>query len=123
MKILIIDDNLTALSLIKTLLTSEGYDVVVTTKSIEGIVLALDNKFDCIVMDLLLDELNGIDATIEIRSKESFRNHIIAFTANKEMLENTDENIFDSTLSKPDIDGLVKLISELNIKLNEKNKS
>ena len=121
MKILIIDDNQTALSLIKTLLISEGYDVVVTTKSIEGIGFALETKFDCIVMDLLLDELNGIDATIKIRSEEKIRNHIIAFTANKEMLENTNVNIFDSTLSKPDIDGLLKLISDLNIKINEKN--
>jgi CheY-like chemotaxis protein len=114
MKILIVDDNQTALSLIKTLLTSENHDVMVTTKSRMGIEYANEFKFDCIIMDLLLDELNGIDATIEIRSNETFHNKIIAFTANKEMLEYTDKNIFDYTLIKPDIEGLLELINRLN---------
>ncbi len=67
-KILIIDDGVTHLLGVKRALEDEGYEVISTASSREGIALARSASPDCILLDLLMPEIDGVEVCREIKS-------------------------------------------------------
>ncbi len=86
LKLLIVDDTPMNLTLASKLLTRKGHNVV----AVENGKLALEefqkDQFDAILIDMQMPEINGLEATREIRrlEKESSKKltPIIAMTAN-----------------------------------------
>ena len=60
-RILTIDDSLTYLEFLGSHLEDEGYLVRKTTSGREGLELLLSESFDCVLVDLLMPELDGIE--------------------------------------------------------------
>ncbi len=58
-KILAIDDEAKALSLFKLNMESYGYEVLATTSSKAGILLAINEKPDLIILDIRMPEMDG----------------------------------------------------------------
>ena len=58
-RILFIDDNEEILSINKSHLTGQGFDVTCADTGINALALLKDNQYDCIVLDILLPELDG----------------------------------------------------------------
>ena len=58
-KILLIDDNEEILSVNESHLTRQGFHVTCTDTGIKALALLKDNKYDCIVLDILLPDLDG----------------------------------------------------------------
>jgi len=68
-KILVIDDDLSILELIKVNLEIEGFKVVVAEDAIQGIALNSQEKPDLIILDIMLPKLDGYTACQQIRAK------------------------------------------------------
>lgn len=68
-KILIIDDNKAFVDMLDDLLTSEGFlvDYFFCTEEIEDYIIL--NKYDLILLDIMLDKINGLDFLKAVRSE------------------------------------------------------
>lgn len=87
MKILLIEDNLLNQKVVIFYLQKLNYSITATTNGNEAIELVKKDKFDLILMDIMLPEKNGYEITKEIRQLEKESNNntpvpIIALTAN-----------------------------------------
>lgn len=66
-KILLVDDDAEVLDINKKFLIKEGYQVAVSTSPAKAISLLKQHPCDCIVLDVMMPELNGFDVCIKIR--------------------------------------------------------
>jgi len=81
-RVLIVEDNLDNLALVRYLVERAGYEVLEAMNGIEGVRVAREQHPDLILMDMALPELDGWAATKEIKSDLSTRDiPIIALTA------------------------------------------
>ena len=81
-RILIVEDNIIDVRLVKDILEVHGYDVLQTGDALEAIDLAVANLPDLILMDIQLPHMTGLEVTRRLRGDErSRRIPIIAVTA------------------------------------------
>jgi DNA-binding response OmpR family regulator len=66
-KILIVEDEATLLELIADKFISEGFEVFQATSAEKGIKLALKNKPDLILLDIILPKMDGIAMLRQLR--------------------------------------------------------
>lgn len=66
-KIMIVDNEMEIIQLIKLYLSREGYEVVWTTDSTKAAALAESEKPDLILLDVVMPGLNGIELCSKIR--------------------------------------------------------
>jgi len=71
MKILIVEDDNKILSFIEKGFNEHGFCVDVASDGEEGLYLALNNSYDCIILDIMLPTLNGIDILQKIRNEDN----------------------------------------------------
>jgi DNA-binding response OmpR family regulator len=69
MKILIVEDDLNILSLLKEHLKEEGFIIDVAQSGADGEYLAILNQYDVIILDWMLPEKSGIDVLKTLREK------------------------------------------------------
>ena len=67
MHILIVDDEINIRGLIRKYAIFEGYQVTEAANGMEAIEMCRNGKFDLIVMDVMMPELDGFSAVREIR--------------------------------------------------------
>lgn len=87
LSILLVEDNELNQKLMKITLKRYNYEVAIANNGVEGVELFKNQKFDLILMDLMMPVMDGFEATKEIRRIESEDKRrpytpIIAFTAN-----------------------------------------
>ncbi len=85
--ILLVEDNELNQRLMKISLTRYKYTVTVAVNGLEGVQMFKNQKFDLILMDIMMPVMDGFEATREIRNMENRDpslgyTPIIAFTAN-----------------------------------------
>jgi two-component system alkaline phosphatase synthesis response regulator PhoP len=66
-RILLVEDEESLLDVIKLNLELEGYHVVVAKDGRTGLKTALEERFDLIILDVMLPEINGFDVCESIR--------------------------------------------------------
>jgi PAS domain S-box-containing protein len=113
MKVLIVDDSPDNLALIKRILTIAGAKVETANNGREGIEKALRGDFSLVLMDLQMPDMDGFQATQELRQR-GFNRPIIALTAHamKEERKRCFDLGFNDHLTKPvDRDALIDTIS------------
>ncbi|WP_201768528.1 response regulator transcription factor [Lebetimonas sp. JS085] len=69
MKILIVEDDLNILSLLKEHLKEEGFIIDIAQNGADGEYLAILNQYDVIILDWMLPEKSGIDVLKTLREK------------------------------------------------------
>lgn len=123
LKILLVEDNLLNQRVVTFSLKKYDHEVTIANNGLEAVELFRVNKFDVILMDLMMPVMDGLEATVKIREEEEMNNSdkripIIAITANT-MDNDRDTCIsygMDDFMSKPfDIEKLHDIFSELNI--------
>jgi len=67
-RILVVEDNEVNRYLIKFILNNGGYDIIEAIDGNTGVLLAIQDKFDLVIMDIQLPDINGMEATKRIRA-------------------------------------------------------
>lgn len=81
-KLLLIEDEENNIYLLRYLLEQDGFDVAVGRTGTEGMMLAAENAYDVILMDIQLPDASGFDLTLQLRDRVRTRNTpIIAVTS------------------------------------------
>lgn len=123
LKILLVEDNVLNQRVVTFSLKKYNHEVTIANNGLEAVELFRENKYDVILMDLMMPVMDGLEATVKIREEEKINNSdrripIIAITANT-MDNDRDTCIsygMDDFMSKPfDIEKLHEIFSELNI--------
>ena len=121
LSILLVEDNDLNQRLMKISLTRYHYIVTIAVNGLEGVQMFKNQKFDLILMDIMMPVMDGFEATKEIRKIESGdaslgHTPIIAFTANT--INNDREKCvnggMDDIIEKPfDINKFREILSSL----------
>ncbi len=105
LEVLVVEDNAVNQKLIAKLLERLGCQVRVASSGSSALSLYTDYRFDLILMDCQMPEMDGYETTALIRQKESGRRRtpIVALTANvmENDLERCLEAGMDAYLTKP----------------------
>jgi two-component system, OmpR family, alkaline phosphatase synthesis response regulator PhoP len=72
-KILVIEDELALLETIRIRLDAEGYDAIVADNGKDGVLKALSEKPDLILVDIMMPEMDGIEVIRILHSTGDFR--------------------------------------------------
>lgn len=78
-KILVVDDELDIVEIVKYNLTKEGYNVTSSTDSTSVLSLMKTNIPDLVLLDLMMPKMDGIELCEEIRKNPQFENVIVCF--------------------------------------------
>ncbi len=70
-KILVIDDEEEILSILRHMLTKEGYEVEATKSGPEGYALVMQNKYTAVICDLSMPELDGLSLIRLVRGSHN----------------------------------------------------
>jgi two-component system, OmpR family, copper resistance phosphate regulon response regulator CusR len=70
MRILIVEDEIKVAEVLKRGLSEEGYDITLAADGPTGLKLALEEKFDLVILDLNLPGLNGLDVCRQLREQD-----------------------------------------------------
>lgn len=71
-RVLIVDDNLTNLSMLVSLLDPIGFETVIANNGKEALDICMKQSFDLILMDMVMPVMNGIEAIKEIKKNKNF---------------------------------------------------
>ena len=81
-RILVIEDTEDNRRIIRDLLTSAGYEILEALSGEEGVAMAAQHRPDLILMDIQLPELDGYEATRQIKAQPALRHiPVIAVTS------------------------------------------
>ena len=69
-KILIVDDEVDLVKLLKTELEDKGYDVVIAMNGEEGVRATLLEKPDLLILDIMMPVMDGYEALSRLRNNE-----------------------------------------------------
>jgi len=78
-KILLVDDEPDILEILSYNLTAEGYQVFTAKNGVEGVDKAKKKKPHLIILDVMMPEMDGIEACEIIRGTKGLEDSIIAF--------------------------------------------
>jgi len=78
-KILLVDDEPDILEIVGYNLSSEGYQISTAENGVEGVEKAKKIKPHLIILDVMMPEMDGIEACEQIRNTKDLENTIITF--------------------------------------------
>lgn len=81
MRVLVVEDNEINLELVQAMLQKLGLNADLAVNGQEAVELAVTNRYDLILMDIQMPEMDGLSATRAIRSR-GLRSTVVALTAN-----------------------------------------
>ncbi len=127
LKILLAEDNLVNQKVALRVLSKLGYRVDVVSNGIEAIQAITRQHYDTILMDVMMPEMDGLEATRRIIEKFSNdRPHIIAMTAGamKDDYEKCAAAGMDDYITKPiDLSQLIEVLKKAATKTEQKKQS
>lgn len=104
LKLLLVEDNAINQEIALSMLGDDNFEVSVAEDGVQAVHAVSNDKFDLVLMDIQMPNMDGLDATIEIRKAHTLEKlPIIAVTANvmASDIDNYMENGFNAHVSKP----------------------
>lgn len=81
-RVLVCDDDDAILDSIETFLKLEGYEVLKAKNGMEAVKLVRSNEVHCVILDIMMPQLDGLSATLKMR--EAYNFPIILLSAKSE---------------------------------------
>ena len=132
-KVLCVDDESELLSILETLLTDTGYEVITVRNGKRAMEIIKKEKIDIVILDIMIPLMNGFDVCKEIKGSEKYRNIPVILVTGLTSTEDRIKGIeagSDDFISKPFDSGellaKIKMLlkaRELNEKLNNAYKN
>ncbi len=94
----VVDNEESILLMLTMALAKFGFNVEIAADGLEGIKKFDEGRFDLVVTDILMPDLNGNDVARHIRNSEKKYTPVIAISGTPWLVENGD---FDAVLPKP----------------------
>ena len=85
--ILVVDDNKENLKVVGNFLNEEGYKIAFSLNGEEALKLLKKNKFDLILLDIMMPEMDGFEVCNRIKADEELKNVPIIFLTAKSSSE------------------------------------
>ncbi len=118
-RILVVDDELDTLNLMRTILEISGYRPITTLNSVEAIALAEIENPDVILLDIMMPKLDGFTLCKMMRQKEATKHLPIIFVTAYESLDIEERRVeagADMIIQKPiDMDELIKAVKNASL--------
>ena len=112
-KIMLAEDDLTMVTLLKTLLGMEGYKVVAFSLDEDIVDVLLKDRPDVLLMDVHLPHTNGLDLLDQIRENEDTRTLKVVMTSGLDLELECKNHGADDFLLKPYLpDDLLKILEQ-----------
>ncbi|MBI5216389.1 MAG: response regulator [Ignavibacteriae bacterium] len=92
-KVLVIDDDKTAIDLVAAILESEGFEVLTALNGKKGLLLAVEEKPDLILLDLNMPEIDGYRVAYELKQQSATRHTPIIILTSQEVDETMREQL------------------------------
>ncbi|MCB1645334.1 MAG: response regulator [Pseudomonadales bacterium] len=83
-KVLVVDDSPTEIYQFKDLLESMGYEVITAENGRDGVALAAAEQPDIVLMDIVMPDMNGFQATRQICRGESTSHIPVVIVSSKD---------------------------------------
>ena len=119
-KILLVDDSVTTLMMEKMIFRAEPYELILAKDGREAVDLALAERPDLILLDVVMPVMDGFEACKQLRAQEATRSTPIIMVTTRgeeEHMEVGFENGCTDYVTKP-IDGLELLAKVRNCLAN-----
>ena len=101
-KILVLDDEATTITLLESILTKSGYEVVTASNGREGMALIKKNRPDLIISDVLMPEIDGFTFLKALKKDAELEKIPILILTSRKKMEDTFVVLgVDGFLSKP----------------------
>lgn len=112
--VLVAEDHLDSRDAMRALLEAFGYHVIVATNGREAVELATSHRPDLVLMDIMMPELDGFEATRELRKRPELEGMpIIAVTAMEGAQQLAIQAGANDFVRKPvDIRGLIAKVND-----------
>lgn len=119
MKVLVLDDEAKVCKKMKNILAELGHNAVVTERPCIALSLLRTGVFDVILLDILMDEMNGVDVVQEIKDMGSDVKIIVLTSIDDEGIQKYIKNLgIDKYIIKPyDMDSIRNTIDETMLAL------
>jgi two-component system NtrC family sensor kinase len=75
-RVLAIDDSPTELALIRDELRNQGYEIETASSGLEGLSRLAEEKFDCVLVDLVMPEMDGLEVCRRITGMQSLNSGV-----------------------------------------------
>lgn len=113
--ILVAEDHLDSRDALRALLEAFGYKVIEAANGRQAVELALSERPDLVLMDIMMPELDGFEATRQLRAREETRAlPILAVTAMEGAHQLAIQAGANDCMRKPvDLRGLIQRVSSL----------
>jgi len=82
-KVLVVDDSPTEIYQFKDMLEGLGYEVITAENGRDGVELAKQEQPDCILMDIVMPDMNGFQATRQICRGENTKHIPVIIVSSK----------------------------------------
>jgi len=111
-RILVVDDDVLVVEALRELLASSGYEVRVATRGQEALEILNTERFDLLILDVVMPKMTGFDLCKEVRKRDDEMStvKIIMLTAKTEArdLQSEERCGCDLYLTKPIDPGRLK---------------
>ncbi|MBN1562558.1 MAG: response regulator [Anaerolineae bacterium] len=116
-RILVVDDELDTLNLLRTILEISGYAPITTLNSVDALDLAEVENPDVVLLDIMMPKLDGFALCKLMRQKETTQDLPIIFVTAYEALDLEERRVeagADMVIHKPiNMDALIKAVEEV----------
>ena len=68
-KLLVIEDDTQFREFMKEALTSKGYEVILASGGVEGLLCISEHSPDLVITDIVMPEMEGVEVLMELKSK------------------------------------------------------
>lgn len=89
-KVLVVDDDPVVIRMVKSFLTTHGFDVVWAADGLDALVKIKKEKPQLVILDIMMPEVNGYDVCFQLRFNPDFeRIPIVILTVREKELDDT----------------------------------